>query len=248
MTSPAASAVPPPLCFERGFTLTELAIVMFIVALLIGGMVLPLSAQQDLRQRQETEQTLTEVREALYGFAIANGRLPRPATSATDGTEQVANCTNDADCAGFIPWATLGTKRADAWGKLIRYSVTPAFSSSAAPVAFGTIPNRTVQTRTPAGALAYLAGDAACATASACIPAVVFSQGKLRWGTLDDGSAIPDGSSTNADEDTNNTGPNNHVSRTGTEETIATGGEFDDIVVWISSHTLINRLVSSGKL
>jgi prepilin-type N-terminal cleavage/methylation domain-containing protein len=34
---------------STGFTLIELAIVMFIVTLLLGGMLLPLSAQQDVR-------------------------------------------------------------------------------------------------------------------------------------------------------------------------------------------------------
>ncbi len=40
---------------HRGFTLVELAIVLFIVALLLGGMLLPLSAQQDIRARQDTD-------------------------------------------------------------------------------------------------------------------------------------------------------------------------------------------------
>lgn len=64
---------------HAGFTLTELAIVLFIVSLLIGGMLVPLSAQMEVRGRQETEHALSNIREALIGFAVVNGRLPCPA-------------------------------------------------------------------------------------------------------------------------------------------------------------------------
>lgn len=62
-----------------GFTLTELAIVLFIVSLLIGGMLVPLSAQMEVRGRQETDHALANIRDALTGFAVVNGRLPCPA-------------------------------------------------------------------------------------------------------------------------------------------------------------------------
>ncbi|MDK9724895.1 MAG: type II secretion system GspH family protein [Sterolibacteriaceae bacterium MAG5] len=67
---------------SRGFTLTELAVVMAIVALLLGGLLVPLTAQMDLRNRQETERALAAIREALIGFAAIHGRLPCPAPAA----------------------------------------------------------------------------------------------------------------------------------------------------------------------
>jgi len=39
-------AVPQGLTFARGFTLTEMAVVLVTVALLIAGMMLPLSAKR----------------------------------------------------------------------------------------------------------------------------------------------------------------------------------------------------------
>jgi len=231
-----------PTFAQRGFTLVELAIVMFIVALLMGGMLLPLSAQQDIRARQETEKALSEIRDALLGFAITNGRLPRPATSATNGAE-AASCADDAACHGFIPWATLGTAKVDGWGKLIRYSVTPAYAN--ASITLASIPNRTVQTGV---GLAYLAGAAACSTASQCVPAVIFSHGKSRFGTTDSGTPLGNGSATNTDEIANDTGPMAYISRIPTDNTTVTGGEFDDLVIWLSTNTLVNRLVSAGKL
>lgn len=243
--SNAASAAPRRLTYARGFTLAEMAVVLVIVALLIAGMMLPLSAQQDIRARQETEKTLNDIRDALVGFAAANGRLPRPAVSATDGAER-ASCASDADCSGFIPWATLGVHKLDGWNKLIRYSVTPAFAN--APITLTTVANRTVQARDAGGAAIYLAGQAACNTTSQCVPAVVFSQGRRNWGTNEAGDALADESATNADEDANDTGPTNYFSRLPVTDTAAIGGEFDDMVVWLPTTILINRMISAGKL
>ena len=110
-----------------GFTLVEMAIVLVIIGLLLGGMLMPLSAQMDQRRNSETQKALDEINQALIGFAVANGRFPRPATSATNGAERTT-CATEAECAGFIPWATLGVSKLDSWGKIIRYSVTLAFA------------------------------------------------------------------------------------------------------------------------
>ena len=50
--------VSPRLTFARGFTLTELAVVVAIIALLIGGMLMPLLAQDDVRRNQQTQKQL----------------------------------------------------------------------------------------------------------------------------------------------------------------------------------------------
>ena len=57
---------------EAGFTLVELAVVLVIMAVLIGGMLVPLSAQRDIRNVSETQKQLSEIKEALLGFAIIN--------------------------------------------------------------------------------------------------------------------------------------------------------------------------------
>ncbi|HAN55905.1 MAG TPA: hypothetical protein DCQ77_06830, partial [Betaproteobacteria bacterium] len=131
-----------PTAHQRGFSLIEIAIVLFIVSLLLGGMLLPLAAQQDMRNQGDTQKQLTEAREALLGFAIANGRLPCPASAGSNGVESPATaatattgvpCTNPYD--GFLPAVTLGLAPIDAqgfavdgWGgntiNRIRYAVT----------------------------------------------------------------------------------------------------------------------------
>ncbi|MDP2793467.1 MAG: type II secretion system protein [Sulfurisoma sp.] len=231
-------AVPPaPTFSQRGFTLTELAVVLVIVALLIGGMMMPLSTQQDIAARNNSEKALAEIREALIGFAAANGRLPRPATSATDGTENATICATDAACSGFIPWVTLGTAKLDGYGKLIRYSVTPDYANGT--ISLTTVANRTVQTRDVAGTVAGLATQ---------VPAVIFSHGKNRWGTSDSGTALADDSATNVDEDANEAGPTSYFSRQAADNTVTTGGEFDDLVILLPANLLFNRMISAGKL
>ena len=233
---------------SRGFTLVEMAIVLLIVGLLLGTLMSPLSAQLDQRNYNETQQQINEIREALIGFAVTNGRFPRPATSATDGAENPVLCATDSTCTGFIPWTTLGVKKTDAWNKMIRYSVTPAYAA-AAPFTMITAGSKKVQTRDSAGALSYLIGSAAaCAPppATPCAPAVIYSAGKNNWGFSEDGTALPDGSATNADEDVNAAATAIFFSRN--QSTVPVGGEFDDIVVWIPPYVLMNRMVAAGKL
>ena len=181
-----------------GFTLIELTIVLVIVALLVGGMLVPLSAQRDLGRASETQRQLAEIKEALLGFAVANGRLPRPATSLDDGAENPVLCADDAACTGYLPWAVLGVKKTDAWSKMIRYSVTPAYAN--APFTLTTIGSKKVQTRDSAGSASYLIGvGGSCSLTSPCAPAVIFSAGKNNWGVNEQGNALPDESADNAD-------------------------------------------------
>jgi prepilin-type N-terminal cleavage/methylation domain-containing protein len=113
---------------QRGFTLAEVAIAFVIIALLIGGTVLTLSAQTEAREITDTQRTLDQAREAIIGFALRNGRLPCPAPGAGNAIESF--CTNGGAGAcgavilappgpvpvhgrcsspnGFVPAATLG--------------------------------------------------------------------------------------------------------------------------------------------
>ncbi|WP_229415627.1 type II secretion system protein [Pseudoduganella armeniaca] len=63
---------------SRGFTLVEVAIVLVVVGLLIGGLITPLSTQLEQRRVADTRRALEEARDALTGFAIRNGYLPCP--------------------------------------------------------------------------------------------------------------------------------------------------------------------------
>lgn len=55
---------------QQGFTLIELAIVLVIVTILIGGLAMPLSAQIQARRIAETRTEMNATRDALLGFAM----------------------------------------------------------------------------------------------------------------------------------------------------------------------------------
>ncbi|MCU0895906.1 MAG: prepilin-type N-terminal cleavage/methylation domain-containing protein [Burkholderiales bacterium] len=111
---------------QLGFTLVELSVVVAIVALLLGGLLVTLSASQEVRAYEETNRRLEQAREALVGFAVQYGRLPCPATATSGGREQFSTSpVGDASnglCAvwdGYLPAADLGLGPADAGGFLI---------------------------------------------------------------------------------------------------------------------------------
>jgi prepilin-type N-terminal cleavage/methylation domain-containing protein len=222
---------------QRGFSLIEIALVLVIVGLALGGIVAALGSQLANKKISDTQKIISEANDALVGFAIINGRLPRPATSAVNGAENPAPCANDATCTGLIPWAALGVTKLDAYGKILRYSVTPAYAN--ALIATGTAPTKQVSTRNSAGALTLLGTH----------PAVIYSHGNANFGTTDTGGAIPNGSVTNIDEITNNTGA--PAGQTFIQRPLgnagATGGEFDDILLWLPRNTLINRMAQANK-
>ena len=235
---------------HAGFTLTELAIVMIIMALLIGGMMVPLSAQQDIRNNAETARQLDEIREALLGFAVTKGYLPCPAKSTFNGEEDrnagSEKCTGGKRY-GSIPWTTLGLKPSDSWGHLFLYSVTPVFSHGKPADRFtmSSTPDITIKTRDASGNPENLSNIDG-------IPAVVLSTGKNGyWGwTLNLATQNADSDGTNNDEDTNGSSTadgETFVSRTPTGPDSPTG-EFDDLVTWISPNVLFNRMVAAGKL
>ena len=249
----------------RGFSLAEMAIVMVIVGLLIGGLLAPLSAQMDQRNFTDTQKRIEYANELLLGFAIANGRLPCPASSASSGDESPSGggtCTNYYD--GYLPAKALGMQPTDSSGYAldafngrIRYAlsktVTPAASATCAAPAY---PAFSSSTNLKANGLQCLPFDllvcsssqasgfssTSCGTNNSLVNAntvvaIVFSMGKN--GASTDTARI--------DELANTDGNATFVYHT-PSPTGVTGGEYDDQMVWISAGLLFGRMVSAGVL
>jgi prepilin-type N-terminal cleavage/methylation domain-containing protein len=262
---------------NRGFSLIEMAIVLVVIVLLLGGALVPLTTQVQQARISETETKLDEIKEALIGYAIANGRIPCPASATSNGVESFAaggnptngNCSNPFD--GFIPAVTLGLTQldgegyaVDGWGfaqNRIRYAVSNHTVNSV------TRPFTRTDGMRMAG-MSNLASSSApllfvCSSASAIIPgplppgpscgagaelsskapAVIYSVGK--------NAAEPTGGS--GPDEAQNPNPNggsanrffvSHIKSEGN----APGGEFDDIVTWLSTNVLFNRMVAAGRL
>lgn len=77
----------------RGFTLIELAIVLVIITILIGGLAMPLTAQIQARRIAETKKTLEEAREAIIGYAMNH------TVAGTCGCAYLADTTLDPDAS-----------------------------------------------------------------------------------------------------------------------------------------------------
>lgn len=125
---------------SAGFSLVELAIVMAIVAFLLGGLMFTLSAQTEQRSIEETRRRLEMARDLVLAFAVVNGRLPCPARSAntaapatTIGDEVRTTGGVDPDCIGdgvtdyyggtsggvtlgLLPARTIGFQQVDSAG------------------------------------------------------------------------------------------------------------------------------------
>jgi hypothetical protein len=93
-------------------------------------------------------------------------------------------------------------------------------------------------------------GNLVAATYINDIPAVIVSHGKNGYGGVSDlGVRVQESSTTNVDERTNAAQAGiAFVARTGTDNSAAPGGEFDDLVLWVSPNVLLNRMVSAGTL
>lgn len=209
------------------------------------------SAQMERIATADTQHRLDEARDALLGFAAANGRLPCPAVGGTTGVEAPLGggiCSDNWD--GFLPAITLGIGPTDqngyaldGWGNPIRYTVTKATAGQVSTA-------NQIKAAWNAGTLAAdlrvcstatgMSGtgvSATCASGSELANnavAVVYSRGR-------NGAIAP----VSADEQANGDADRLFVSHTPTP---AGANEFDDLVIWISPNILYNRMIAAGRL
>lgn len=227
---------------QAGFTLVEIAIVLLIVGLMIGGLIAPLSSQMEQRRVTDTRRVMDEAREALFGFALRNGYLPCPAISSSNGLEdRTGNLCNKR--YGYLPWATLGVARLDGWNRVLGYTVTPAFADAATLFTLKTPRDITIATRAANGQLT-------AATGISDIPAAIISFGRNGYGaTSDQNTVVADAGSGNLDEKTNlQSSGNALIARDPSDDPRAAGGAFDDMVNWVSPNILYNRMVAAQRL
>lgn len=229
---------------SRGFTLIEVAVVLFIVTILLGSILIPLATQVEQRQISDTQKTLEEIREALIGFALVNGYLPCPDTD-NDGAENInagsGLCATIAGgiAAGRLPHANLGLGNADLWGNRLTYVINENFArrSPATPFALSV-----------AGTDIRICTTQACTTTlSTTAVFAVISHGRNGLGAVNFSTNAANPASASTDEQENSDTDRNIVSHPPFSGGAA-ASEFDDIVIWMSRYTLFNRMVAAGKL
>lgn len=260
----------------KGFTLVEMAIVLLVVTLLLGGLLVPLTTQIEQRKISETQKFLADAKEALIGFAIANGRLPCPASSASNGLESYCTdgnplnacaptpvpqnhgrCSNFFD--GFLPAVTLGLSNVDSsgyavdgWGLVqnrIRYAVTTS-SGNAFTSSASKFGNQSILDLAKTLATSPFLGLHVCSTAATL---VTIPPSNMCAATLTD-NAIAVVFSLGKNAPTGGTSPDekqnldNDLFFVSHVPSSVTGSEFDDIVDWLSPNILFNRAVAAGTL
>ena len=94
----------------RGFSLIEVAIVLVIISVLVAIVAVPLATQLEQQRITETNKQLETIKEAVIGFALANGRFPCAASLADNGLESLKiSGPSVGDCnayVGYVPAVT----------------------------------------------------------------------------------------------------------------------------------------------
>ncbi|MEX2517478.1 MAG: type II secretion system protein [Gammaproteobacteria bacterium] len=228
---------------QNGFSLIELAVVLFIISLLLGGLLVPLANQLEGQQRSEAQTQLEQIREALIGFAIINGRLPCFATeadpSSPDYGEEDTSCNpQTATEDGILPWKTLGldsgtdpwgsprTSESDPWRGYWRYRPDSVFID---PFDLSDVDADQLRVADSNGNLL----TSCCVTGSprSQFPvAIVYSSGA---------NLTADGENVSYEQNAGDQPTYQGGTRTST---------FDDMTIWITRPLLLNRMVSAGRL
>lgn len=216
---------------NQGFTLLEMTVVLLILALLMGGIMMPLRAQTEYHKQQRTIKELSEIKEALIGFAIIHGRLPCPSyitdPAHIDFGVEATSCSSAVSSDGYLPWKTLGVNETDVWGTRQntasgsmpghwRYRVDNNFVHS---IQLNTAFSNNLSIRNNSGT--------AITTTIERPVAIIYSTGA---------NLHADGE--NADYEASG----------GVYQSDVQSTQFDDVLVWITRPILMYRMVSAGKL
>lgn len=221
---------------QSGFSLVEMAVVLVILGLVLTTLFAPLAAQRDIKNIIGTQASLNQIKDAINGFAILNGRLPCPAkviadpSNASYGLEDTTLCGQE----GLLPWKTLGVPETDEWGAhrtssvdtwigYWKYRVDTNYTTTA-------LFNTNMMASVPAFANSFLIKDTAGNDVTSSVVGtekpiiVVYSTGK---------DLVANGQNASIDS---------------TFESDTNSAAFDDMLIWITRPALVNKMVSAGKL
>jgi prepilin-type N-terminal cleavage/methylation domain-containing protein len=259
-----------------GFSLIELAMVLFIVSLLIGGLLMPLSAQNEIQGRQETVKALANIREALIGFAVVNGRLPCPAPATLadpttgaglEATTAAAGTTNTTGPCGCTA-ANSGIASA---GGAICDDSTPGSVTGVLPWATLGVPETdawssryTYRVTTRFGRMASAQTNFGACTPTTNPTAAAFalcSAGDMFVRVTSGGSVVASsvpaivvshGKNTLGAYLTNGikmTDPaGDELENANGDINFVSSNSIDDLVIWIPTSVLMGRMLAAGKL
>lgn len=256
---------------NSGFTLIEIAIVLLIVAIILGYTVAMVPVQQELKQYRQADAEMTRIIDSLYAFAQVNGYLPCPAFNASNGFEcridDTAgvpgacdginpNADSCDDWFGFVPGKSLGIEGRyssvgmllDPWGMPYRYQITDSDHLTAG--ANGE-EDFVIQGEMSDVGISNLAPDlSVCSTtpvsALSCGTADKIIVSGLPAVILTTGKDMGNVASGFQDENLDNSAADRVFVKTTFNHTA--GSEFDDLVKWISPNILYSKMIQAGQL
>lgn len=254
-----------------------MAVAIFIIALLLGSILVPLQSQVESRNYDQTQRILEQAREALIGYAAANGYFPCPAFTNNGleavGTNHTVGAANTCPATvwggttyvGFLPAAAIGFTptdangyAVDAWGltqNRIRYAVAGnlvTINGVSQPFTrVNGMRNAGLANIAAATNLLYVCNSGTGVVAGTnCGTAVALASNAVVviW-SVGPNAATTGGVSTDERQNPNPTaGFSADRIFVSRTKSEGTSGEFDDIVTWISPPTLFNRLIAAGQL
>jgi len=207
-------------------------------------LLLGVSAQREAAGNVDAQRQLENIREALLGYAMANGRLPCPAQANLPNTDTNSGKALPPPCDttlqhGVLPWKTLGLPETDPWGNRFTYFAGSQFTPL--PTG-GALASFTLSTGVPPNSTAGLADieDGSGNNIASFVPAVIISHGSRSAGAYQPtGTKLP--TSTDPNEARNSSATQTFVSRT-------PSNTFDDLVIWVSPSILKSKMVAAGRL
>jgi prepilin-type N-terminal cleavage/methylation domain-containing protein len=251
---------------RSGFTLVEIAVVLFILALLTAGGLGLVAGLRTAANQKSTIQNADIIKTALQGFVSRNGRLPCPALEAdtpsaatfgieapTAGTCTGATALGTTGMKGVVPWKTLGLSfdaALDGWGNQFTYAVTLSATNLNSQTLAGMRGVLTVHTDAPAtlglpatgnqiNGCTTTAGDNSC---NAFAAVVLVSHGaNLLGARTREGVAAPAAASTREVENTD--ADTVFVNREVTDSGV---NVFDDVVFAYTPNDLLSLLYAQG--
>lgn len=224
---------------QQGFSLIELAIVLVIVTLLVGGLAMPLSAQIQARRIAETRVDMRAIQDALIGFALrqtpGNPYLPCPDNDG-NGNEDARGTDNKCPrVRGGLPWRTLGVDEADAWGSRYTYAVSKEFT------------NVNGFTTSQGGDLDVNKSSSCTRDGMTDVAVVIISHGPNGRGAQNMNGGTPLApASVPADERANLPTSAAAPCNVGGFVSHAPNQDFDDLAVWLHPNILRDRLCRRG--
>lgn len=261
---------------QRGFTLTELAVSLLILAFLLGGAVMTLQAQMEQRSHEEAQRRLNAAAEAVLSYALINRRLPCPArfvdpTTHSAGQESFCTSATAFPCTGhtttvqthgncsvyyngFLPATSVGSGPVDSlgfavdpWGNRLRYVVS-RLNTGCTPTPPANTRILTSQSNLRTYSIGCLPSDLDVCTTSACAARVVSQNTAvfIVYSTGKNGALAADPVA-RPNENENFDNDAVFVHRV-PDPTGAPGGEFDDLMVIVPVGQLYSRLISGGIL